>query len=60
MSSAGSLGHLLDKHMVDIEIMTEHKLMKKSQRFFETIYANYTAHSLCETEVTPLSRCDKR
>ena len=59
MSSAGSLSHLLDKHRIDISIVTEHKLMQKSQRFRDTIHAKNTAHSICETEVTPLSRCGK-
>ena len=45
MSSAGSIGHVLDKYDVDIACICEHKLKPSCSSFLDSIHSAYTAHT---------------
>ena len=36
-----SLSHMLDAHGVDVALITEHKLLTRSESFFTSIHSNY-------------------
>jgi len=36
-----SLSHMLDTHCVDVPLITEHKLLTRSESFFTSIHSNY-------------------
>ena len=59
MSSAGSLSKLLDLHAIDFAFISEHKLRNEHKTFLDSVHNNYRAITLCDTSITPGSRCGK-
>jgi len=43
MSTAYSLSDMLDQKNIDIALITEHKLLPRSQHFLQSIHLNYYA-----------------
>jgi len=41
MSSAFALSEMLDRNRIDIALLTEHKLLSRSNRFLNTIHSDY-------------------
>ena len=49
MSSAGSLGYLLDKYNIDIACISEHKLKPYYSSFLSSIHSGFVSYTNCET-----------
>ncbi|MES9881905.1 MAG: reverse transcriptase family protein, partial [Sedimenticola sp.] len=50
MSSASSLGELLEAHAIDVAFITEHKLFEHSKRFMSSINTNYKDITYCDPD----------
>ena len=59
MSSAGSLGKLLDDKNIDIAFISEHKLREQQSSFLSSIHSNFSSFTVCDTSAGPNIRCGK-
>ena len=61
MSSAYSLSDMLDSHCIDIALITEHKLLPRSNHFLSSINSNFYAYNTCNTSFDNFGtlRCGK-
>ena len=61
MSTAYSLSDMLDQKNIDIALITEHKLLPRSQHFLQSINPNYYAFNTCDDTLDNygLARCGK-
>ena len=50
MSSAGSLGKLLEAEDIDIAYITEHKLTRNTETFTSSISKSYNDYTKCSEE----------
>jgi len=61
MSSAFSLSEMLDKRSIDIALLTEHKLLPRSQHFLSSINPLFYAYNTCDNSLDNFGhlRCGK-
>ena len=51
MSFAFSLSEMLDKRSIDIALITEHKLLPRSQHFLSSIHPLFYAYNTCDNSL---------
>ena len=61
MSSAYCLSDMLDKHCIDIALLTEHKLLPRSQHFLTSINSEFYSYNTCDSKFDNFGvvRCGK-
>jgi len=61
MSSAYSLFNTLDNQRIDVALITEHKLLPRSQHFLSSINQNFYAYNACDSSTYNFGnlRCGK-
>ena len=61
MSSAYSLSDTLDNQRIDLALITEHKLLPRSQHFLSSINQNFYAYNTCDSSTDNFGnlRCGK-